>query len=131
MTRKHDMKRYHSLYKRISTNWDRCYYCGDIAETLDHVPPISCADLRENHILIPCCRDCNVRLGNVFLIEIEDRCKYICKSLKRKHKKVLNMPDWTDEELDELGYNLRCEVINRLEQKKFIERRIEFLLMNK
>jgi 5-methylcytosine-specific restriction endonuclease McrA len=36
-----------------------CTYCGDAAETVDHVIPISAGGLSNRDNLVPCCRPCN------------------------------------------------------------------------
>lgn len=74
------------LYKRIPTA-GVCFYCGDDAQTGDHVPPLSSVRKRDKASLfwlVPSCQRCNNLLGVHQSIDLQKRCDY----LHGKRKKV-------------------------------------------
>lgn len=53
-----------------------CEYCGDLANTVDHVPPkVVCSGKRR--LLVRCCMQCNVILGTQPIDNVADRASYI------------------------------------------------------
>lgn len=46
-----------------------CYICGSLAETIDHVIPLSRGGTNEIENLRPACYECNVRKGSMSLTE--------------------------------------------------------------
>ena len=48
----------------------RCYLCGEIADTIDHVIPISRGGTNDIENLRPACYDCNMRKGSKTLEEL-------------------------------------------------------------
>ncbi len=123
------MKRYNRTSNYHYTRWagDSCVYCGQEAEVLDHAYPAS----REPGlapsgmlILVPACTECNGIAGYKVHLTIEDRRDDVQNRLKEKYKKLLMMPDWTDEELGHLKGRLRESVINNLEARRRMRLRI-------
>ena len=105
-----------------------CHYCGAPATTKDHIIPISYNyNGRPNNAnakggkTVDCCRECNSLLGAKALFTIEERAHELAECLERRYKKELNAPVWADEDLEELGPNLRKQV----EAKQFL--RLEIL----
>lgn len=90
-----------------------CAYCGDVRSTVDHVPPLSVVakvgmrEIRKRDIdllLYPCCTSCNSLLGARMLATYDERLLFIYKSLMNKIESVTL---WSDDEIDELGGNLK------------------------
>jgi hypothetical protein len=55
----------HAFRKQIFENWDRtCAYCGEHADTLDHVIPRHRGGLTIRRNLVSCCRRCNGSKGS-------------------------------------------------------------------
>lgn len=103
------------LYSRIK-NHDLgiCYYCGDKRECLDHVPPLSIAvdlDLDQFRkkggrlLLVPSCGQCNSLLGAKRLGSICERVNLLWNAYARLIERTDHR--WSQEEMDELGRNLR------------------------
>lgn len=99
-----------------------CFYCADPANVLDHVPPLTVMDnldydyRRKNDIpcsLITCCNECNTALGNKKLFTVMDRLVFLESYYDVKLQKQRNL--WTDDEIDELGRNLKDFVRARQE----------------
>lgn len=107
-----------------------CVYCGDFADSIDHIPPKSQRafiggdkTLAVNYPFfeVIACRDCNSRLSDCACWTLERRKKYLIDSLKRKHKTLLRAPKWEEEELEELGESLRQYIktsANKKEKQK-------------
>lgn len=88
-----------------------CVYCGDIASTVDHVPPttirerMSATDREDfEFVVVPACRECNCAiLSGKPLYTVEDRTAFVKEALQRRHKRLLAMPDWSDDDLSEMS----------------------------
>ena len=100
-------------------NFDHCYYCGDRATGIDHVPPLATrASLLNSGISldqyiikdVPACKECNCSIGAQAPFSLVDRKVIAKKHLRRKYRKVLEIPPWTKEEIGQLGYNLQRKI---------------------
>jgi hypothetical protein len=94
-----------------------CFYCGTVAGTYDHQPPISLfADYVESGenfeaVKVPCCGQCNSLLGASGTKTLEERFSLLKKLFFRKFKKkILSLSTWSASELEELGPGLRSKV---------------------
>ena len=113
--RKQLMQTHGHKYKRhFLTEGYYCFYCGDPAQALDHVPPLSMMEVLDRdkikkdripRALVPCCTECNTALGDRQLINVFDRLLYLESYYDAFFKQQRAM--WSDEEIDELGYSLR------------------------
>lgn len=97
-----DRRRYR---KRLNGHW--CLYCGMVATTEDHFPPISYS-LRG--FLLPACSECNTFAGTSYPTNLAKRIEYVKERLKKKYRKILRMPVWTQDELNEMGYGLKTGI---------------------
>jgi hypothetical protein len=115
----------------------KCYYCGDDAETKDHIVPVSyyhngkrsgrhlTAEYGKEN-LIDCCKHCNSIAGNKVFDNIDIKKEFIQNRLWEKYKKLINMPNWTDEELNEIDMPLRKEIKIKVMARKWILNRINY-----
>lgn len=93
-----------------------CYYCGMPATCADHAPSLACVEiLLENGVVepkdlvtVPACAECNRWLGSSR--HLAAKRKAIVKAKLAKKLKGRSRCDWSAEELNELGPNLRREV---------------------
>lgn len=113
-----------------------CIYCGELATSIDHVPPQSVrpfisADprLKEQYpfLEVPCCHDCNSRLTDYAAWSIDARKKLLIEKLKRKHKKLLKAPIWSSEDLKELGETLQTRIVQSGKRQRRIRARLNTL----
>lgn len=111
----------------------KCTYCNDPADTLDHVVPHSFARANaklarryNRKLCVPACRECNQILGNKKIHTVWDRAGYLAGKYTKRYKKALSMPDWSPQELKEMGKNMRHVVETGLQGKKEINERIKF-----
>ena len=103
-------------YERIPTA-GICFYCGDDAQTGDHVPPLSSARKRGNDSLfwlVPSCQRCNHLLGTHQSEDLQVRCQYVQKKraaagdpietpAKPGNMYVWIMPPLNDQDRDLIG----------------------------
>lgn len=112
----------------------QCVYCGLLAGTIDHVPPISVRptliDLglaaRYPFLEVRACHECNVGLGARPLWTVAQRKQWIKGWLRRRHRKYLVIPDWTEEELAALGDELRQHTEHGLAVRDLMRFRLAF-----
>ena len=112
--RKAAVKRYNSLYKRVSgIDWTECYYCGSKMHCFDHVPPIGKLENYDIKILMkrgvkfllyPSCNTCNAILGSNWILDPIERINFIALYYLER---VGGGEVWTDAEMAELGHSLR------------------------
>lgn len=104
----------HTIYTRFTHAhtgyWHECFYCGEPADTVDHYPPVSRVhDYRalgnrfETYVTVSCCRECNTYLGNTLQDTLLERAEHAKDILEKKLRKDLNMPEWFDDEIEQLG----------------------------
>lgn len=119
-----------SSYKKHPSLTDYlCFYCGSYAEGADHVPPVSWTNLYPEceKILVRCCVQCNGLLGANNLPTLADRANFLAQKLRRKLVKNTNIPDWSDDEIDDLSGALKRRIIQAMKKKKDSIRRISHI----
>ena len=76
MSREYDKTHYKKLREKILSMDNACYYCGQEANTIDHLIPISKGGISSEDNCVPCCHRCNsgkrdrIAPGS-FLMELE------------------------------------------------------------
>jgi hypothetical protein len=93
------------LRKRIRGDW--CIYCGDLATTDEHFPPIT---LTTVGLILPACRECNGLASTHFATDFEERCQFVKEKLRNKYSRVMQTPDWDTGEIKTLGYSIKTTV---------------------
>jgi len=107
-----------------------CTYCGDTADSLDHFIPHSYAQKNgepksfARSKTIPACRECNCILGTRLFYSIGERAAYLKDRYLSRYKKILSTPEWDDEELEDMGYNMRMLIETSQEDKRAIQYRV-------
>jgi hypothetical protein len=111
-----------------------CYYCGEPADTTDHVPPqcIRPLMLRDpvgfkqyKFCEVDCCKECNSGLGKRFWT-LAERKNEVAKRIRRKYKKLLEMPDWTVAELATVSSRMRDQILSQLKRRGVARRRLSW-----
>ena len=122
------MRRTNKTYKRYGYPEDlySCVYCGEVADTLDHVPPVRIAeslDLEMTHMLVPACRECNSTLSAKYLLYLDERAEHLLQRYKTKYKKHDSAVAWDEDEIEELSGSLKTYIRGcQLEYQRFRER---------
>lgn len=130
--RKYDLLRHGRLYRRanfIDFPADICAYCGDSSDAWDHAPAISKVDNLDvkifteaggTFILYPVCKQCNDLLQNSAEHTLVGRLAILDKKYTNKVRKY---PEWSKEDLDELGNNLKSMLLIEIAKKDTIVRK--------
>jgi len=98
-----------------------CAYCGEYASDIEHVVP------RRTHLktfTVPACHECNLIAGGTLFEDFEDKRNFIQKKLRIKYKKVLNMPEWDEEELRFMGKRMKDMIRGWQAARKIIIHRV-------
>jgi hypothetical protein len=130
--RKYAMRTYHRLYQLIA-NDNICVYCGVPATALDHFVPISVVNglarvgiMPHGRFLVPSCRECNSIAGAKCFNSVAAKRRYIQGQLRKKNKRLLAMPYWTDAQISRLGYNLATTMRTSVVRKEWLEARLRW-----
>lgn len=109
-----------SRYNR--ENYLQCFYCGELATSRDHVTPhaVSPTETRDFGLdeTVRCCMPCNSQLGSKGAYNLLMRIAWLIERTVQKHKLLEPIPDWSDEEIAELGPNLRRQVKHLMRQRE-------------
>lgn len=89
-----------------------CFYCGEIANARDHITPVACEGARifKGKETVNACNECNNFLGANAPYNLYDRLKLLEAKMIQRYKLDKSVPEWAEEELNELGTNLRSHV---------------------
>jgi hypothetical protein len=108
-----------SARRTVSYYGRNCIYCGEIAEALDHIPPVSSYSFRRTaHILyrtnfraVPTCDHCNAMLSNIGIYTINGRANYLLGKFSGRYSKLFEQGIFNEFELREMGRCLRDKAI--------------------
>jgi len=116
-----------------------CYYCGILTSGIDHVIPKAILQyfdntdisklqpIIKNRILtIPCCTECNHLLGANYQRTLKERKLFLKQKLRKRYKKILNLPNWNENEIKELKSHLQQFVRKGIEEKRIIKERLKW-----
>ena len=110
---------------------DRCVYCGS-SESIqnDHLIPYSFTYVKTRHRLtrskkgtVPACGECNRMLGSVMHTTVGSRASFLLPKYNKMYSKLSSLPEWTEEELSELGRTMRSVIENGIREKEALELR--------
>lgn len=113
-------------------NLTKCTYCGATANCREHVIPVSYLSLSrsydpEKNWITPSCDNCNSLAGASVCLSIPEKAQLIKKRFTRKFSKVLNQPEWSNEELSEVSYSLREAIWGSMVAKRVAIERLNHL----
>ncbi len=98
-----------------------CYYCGELADNKDHIFPQKYGNGKGDTVLA--CSDCNGRMNAAGPTSIDQRILKLIDSIERKYELHKPVPEWDDDEIDELGRSLKMRVKGMIQRRqKAIER---------
>jgi hypothetical protein len=76
---------------------------------------------------VPACKECNSAiLGAKPYWTLVERFAFVAKRLKERHHDILHMPDWNEEEIEELGPGMRRMVTSGLRKRARMRSRVEW-----
>jgi hypothetical protein len=107
---------------RVRLTGPDCVYCGEVANTVDHFPPLA---VTSHGFLLPACSECNNFAGTRNPFDFRTRIERVKHKIKTKYRAALRIPHWYEEEIDELrgvtkldvkrGKRLRERTISRID----------------
>jgi Zn-finger protein len=117
-----------------------CYYCGQSADSVDHVIPqamlrqlaalsdvqITKEILRKRALKVWACRECNCLASDSIQDSLIERRQFVKEKLRKRYRKILELPKWEESELNELGYVLRQHIELYARIKEWVKLRIAF-----
>ncbi len=111
------------MKSRLHIDGFLCVYCGEEANTKEHYPPKSFCKWG---VIAPSCDHCNKTAKHFHPFNIERRILFIKSQIRKKFNKALNMPDWTQQEIEQLDWKLRTIILTGLEDKRCAQRRLSW-----
>lgn len=136
--RRRDLQKVGFLYSKKFRWISTCLYCGQSADTKDHMLPIAIAaridwdapGVWDRHksklVTVPCCKSCNCIAGDRVFETLLEKRRYIQAMLREKNIKHLRTVQWDDDELEQLGKNMRSAVISAQRKREELEARIYY-----
>lgn len=138
--RGYDLKRVSHFYRHIEPfGPDACAYCGERANTVDHVAPVSYiaglldvmqrlrSSLRECLVTVPACSDCNSLLGSFIPDSLANKRAELKRRLYARHESLLASETWSDADINRHGRSLRSYLLSQEQRRRVIERRLAFV----
>jgi hypothetical protein len=128
----HFNNRADKLYEHL--RGDYCIYCGEHADTEDHVIPrshiaklLGLIALPKQLITVPACSNCNTIAGAKIFKSIGAKRRYILNRLRTKYRKVLEIPNWSEAELESIECrNLKTAILTGLALRDQLRRRLSW-----
>ena len=62
---------------------------------------------RWDFVEVEACRECNSSIGAKALFTLAERKRYVKESIRRRYRRILELPEWTEAQLLELGPGLK------------------------
>lgn len=84
-----------------------CFYCGELATEDEHVVPRRC---QTETWIVRSCKECNSMAGGEPFASVVDKIVYIRDKRRKKYSRLLSIPEWTLEEIEEMGHNMRVAI---------------------
>lgn len=132
--RHHNLKKIAGLYK-LKFRWSSaCVYCGEPANSKDHVLAISWStalnlsalngETNQAITLVPACIECNDLAGSTPTLTVKAKRALIHKKLRTKYKNLIEMPDWDQDEINQTHGRLKQSIIAALKKRQIIWNRV-------
>lgn len=102
-------------------NPDHCFYCYDVAQCRDHILPVFYRKGKRRYggqETVKCCNECNSFLSNNKFNNIWDRIDFLIIKYKKKYGLTKGEIYWSEEDLEELGHNLRSHIQQKQSKKE-------------
>jgi len=116
-----------------------CYYCGQPASDKEHVIEQSVLKslrgisndlarevIGHRKLVVPSCRECNLMLVGTVQFTLAERKQFVKFRLRQRYRHLLMMPDWTSEQIEQMGPHMRSHIIKSLRDRQRIQRRLSW-----
>ena len=131
------MKKIPKRHKKCPQPGKICVYCGDYADTLDHVPSLAVRRLLPLNssvafALVPACRNCNVGiLRNDYSLTVDERKEVVREYLKKKISDTMWTQEWSEEQLETLSPEFRRRIRAAITETGYLLRRYAYAVQNR
>lgn len=117
---------------------DVCAYCGLPADTIDHVIPrhwlrrAQAAGMDATRVFrlrsatVPACHECNSAIGGRLFPTMRERRACAHRHIRRKYRRVLFIPDWTEAELATMSVEAQRYILTGLRQRDLARERLRW-----
>ena len=114
--------------KKLAYPYGVCIYCGCPGWQKDHLMPRPwTGDAERRHVLtVPACGECNGMIGDAPIFTITERRARAHTSIRRKYRRILEMPEWPVQERARLGHTLRQSIEKGVKQRAMVHARLEW-----
>lgn len=102
-----------------------CTYCGDPADTIDHVIAVSYQRVCRGGDLgphCPACKLCNSKLSNRFFETFIERCQFVHDRLEKLCKPIV----WTSYQIAAMDYGLKTLVRAEHRRRRWLRLRADY-----
>jgi hypothetical protein len=115
-----------------------CTYCGILADTEDHVVPRHLLErageleldlskvMRIRRWVVPACRECNSSLSGRLFPTLKERRAAAHQCIRRKYAAYLRIPDWEDDEVEEMGPIAQREIVAGIAIRDWVRTRLRW-----
>tara|TARA_R110000822_G_scaffold23288_4_gene72217 strand:- start:8029 stop:8526 length:498 start_codon:yes stop_codon:yes gene_type:complete len=105
-----------------------CVYCGEIADTKDHLLPRGFTGEADRLRVptVPACVECNSTLNAIHMPDVMDRREFLHKKYRTKYKSLLKVVWHGEEDLLDFGPYLRAAIMQRMEDHVILMRRLSW-----
>lgn len=105
-----------------------CVYCGRRASTKDHILPRNWTgeSVRSFTAIVPACGTCNSMLSDTLTPSINQRRAVAHARARRKYARLLNMPEWDEEQLHGVEGSLREYILDEVSKRAEVRRMLEW-----
>lgn len=112
--------------KRLEYPSGVCVYCGLIAGTKDHLLPRTWtgAAVRKKVLTVPACAECNSVISDRYAPSITERRRIAHAIIYKRKKRLMNMPDWNQGDIEKLGSTLRSTIERGLHDRNVARARL-------
>jgi hypothetical protein len=104
-----------------------CVYCGDWYQCRDHYIPVYWSGrprTYESWEVVPCCIECNSILGGQPIFGLQERAKHLIFKYTKRLRPLNRIPEWSEAELEEMGYNMRTQIKSYLLMRDVYEHKL-------
>lgn len=121
-----------------TVNLTECVYCGEVPIEWDHFLPLKFVHMlavvepelahpyRRWMFLVPACKECNVLVGTEVFTSFDVKKTFIKEKIESRYRKILELPDWTEQELIDAGEGLASAVRASTRQRDEIRNRLDY-----
>ena len=106
-------------FQPVGNKFDPCIYCGRASDGWDHVPSREYASRvpEAQRFLYPACGECNSSLSSRPLFSLKERLEFLHERYKKIYDNIISMPEWTQDEINELKGTLKKDIETKMKNK--------------